>query len=89
MTSRKQPISPHDFKLRLRRAEKHLCAADNRFERLIARFGQCQIMPFSRPPLEYLLRSIISQQLSSKAAATIVGRVEKLLGRKKMNARNI
>ncbi|WP_251357973.1 DNA-3-methyladenine glycosylase [Kangiella sp. TOML190] len=46
-------------------------------------------MPFSRSPFEYLVRSIISQQLSSKAASTIVGRVERALGRKKINARNI
>ena len=59
------------------------------FEQLIRRFGQCQLNPSSRTPFEYLIRSIISQQLSAKAASTIVGRVEALLGRKHFSAKNI
>ncbi len=81
--------SEHSFKIRLRKAEKHLISKEVGWESVIKRYGKCQLAPSKREPIEYLIRSIISQQLSSKAAATIVGRVEKQLGRKKFSAKNI
>jgi DNA-3-methyladenine glycosylase II len=57
-----------------------LAGADPTLGRLIARVGPCPLA--ARPmesPFEALMRSIIYQQLSGKAAATIYGRVEALL----------
>lgn len=81
--------SAHAFKLRLRRAEKYLIQQEAHWQAVIERYGKCQLMPSQREPLEYLVRSIISQQLSSKAASTIVGRVAELLGKQGFTATNI
>lgn len=64
----------------IREAEQFLAQVEPKLENLIKQHGPCQIKPSSRPPFEYLIRSVISQQLSSKAASTIVSRVETLLG---------
>ncbi|NVK21045.1 MAG: DNA-3-methyladenine glycosylase 2 family protein [Kangiellaceae bacterium] len=56
---------------------------------IVRYYPRCVINPNLRQPFEYLVRSIISQQLSSKAASTIVGRVEVKLGRKKFSPKNI
>ena len=42
--------------------------------------GACDISSFTQAPFEILISSIISQQLSIKAASTIEGRVKKLVG---------
>lgn len=57
-------------------AAGHLASADPHLGRLIARVGPCTLQ--ARPhegPFEALMRSIVYQQLSGKAAATIYGRV--------------
>ncbi len=82
-------VSERAIKLKLRRAEKHLAQQDAKLANLIQKFGQSAISPSQREPFEYLVRSIVSQQLSAKAAATIVGRVEKKLGQKKFLPKNI
>ena len=65
----------------LRRAEAHLAQADAVMARLIAEHGPCRISERkTRSPFETLVSSIISQQLSTKAAATIRGRVAALVG---------
>src|SRR5579871_6351686 len=61
----------------------HLRAADERMAALIDRKGPCKLTvhgPEPRPQLHFegLVTAIVSQQLSSKAAATIVGRVRAL-----------
>jgi len=43
-------------------------------------YGACHVDSFSQEPFEMLISSIISQQLSVKAASTIEGRVKKLVG---------
>jgi DNA-3-methyladenine glycosylase II len=64
--------------------EQHLAATDPRLAALIAR-----AMPFVRPqkklvrPFDALAESIVYQQLSGKAAATIFGRVRALYPRRK------
>lgn len=55
-------------------AEKHLSANDPKLARLIAKYGPCRIRPHDDHYGE-LLSSIVSQQLSVKAAATIWNRV--------------
>jgi DNA-3-methyladenine glycosylase II len=63
----------------LREAESHLSRVDPMLARLIARHGPCTLGARRRNPFHTLCTSIISQQLSSKAADTIQGRVQVLL----------
>jgi DNA-3-methyladenine glycosylase II len=59
-------------------AEAHLQAADPALARLIATHGSCTLQPHSDYFMT-LIRSIISQQISTKAAATIQARFFALL----------
>ncbi len=64
--------SRHD----VRPALRHLRRSDPRLSRVIAAVGPCRLefMPM-RSPFHSLLRAITYQQLSGKAASTILGRV--------------
>src|SRR5512140_636191 len=64
----------------IRRAERHLAKADPIMQRLIVRHGHCPIAEREFRPFHMLANSIISQQLSTKAAATIKVRVGALVG---------
>ena len=64
----------------MRAAEAHLRAVDPRLGRLIDRHGPCTIGSRRRDPFHVLCSSIISQQLSIKAADTIQARVAALTG---------
>ncbi|MDI3260594.1 MAG: DNA-3-methyladenine glycosylase 2 family protein [Sinobacteraceae bacterium] len=64
----------------LRHAEAHLRRRDRRLARLIEVHGPCTLGRRRRDPFHVLCTSIISQQLSSKAADTIQARVEALTG---------
>lgn len=61
----------------LNRAVNHLRSADPRLADIVKRVGECKIQ-VTRDPYVTLLASIIHQQLSMKAAATIRGRVKQL-----------
>jgi DNA-3-methyladenine glycosylase II len=70
-------------------ATAHLRRADRKFGRWIDRIGPLDVgagwrKPFD--PTDALARAILYQQLSGKAAATIVGRVEAAIGAKKLHA---
>jgi DNA-3-methyladenine glycosylase II len=69
MTPQQRDEADHD----LRRADPVMAS-------LVERFGPCGLMRRRRPAFEVLAASIISQQLSNKAAGTIQRRVETLLG---------
>ncbi len=73
-------IIPRGFDLAIARA--HLEKCDRKFAKWIARIGDIE-QDYSRPfqPVDALARAILYQQLSGKAAATIVGRVEAHLPR--------
>lgn len=58
----------------MKKAVDHLQAADRRMAGLIARVGPCRLR-YSPPSYETLARSIVSQQLSAKAADTIYSRL--------------
>lgn len=60
-------------------AEAALCAADPELGALVARVGPCglEVRPVASM-CEALVRAIVHQQLSGRAAATITGRVEAL-----------
>jgi DNA-3-methyladenine glycosylase II len=64
----------------IRKAERHLAKADPVMKRLIARHGHCPIAEREFEPFHMLANSIISQQLSTRAAATIKQRVGILVG---------
>jgi DNA-3-methyladenine glycosylase II len=64
----------------IRQAEKYLTAADPIMQRLIAKHGHCPLAEREFEPFHMLANSIISQQLSAKAAATIKQRVGALVG---------
>lgn len=61
-------------------AADSLCRADKRLGRLIRKVGPFTLRPQKmQSPFEALLRAIVYQQLSGKAAATILGRVTALM----------
>jgi DNA-3-methyladenine glycosylase II len=68
-----------DRERQLRHAEGHLSANDPVLAELVKQFGTCTIQPHSNYYQE-LVESIIGQQLSVKAAATITARFHGLFG---------
>ncbi len=62
-----------DFADSLRIAEKHLARRDPVLRQFIKRYGECHLQKHTRY-FETLVNSIVSQQLSVKAAATIFQR---------------
>jgi 3-methyladenine DNA glycosylase/8-oxoguanine DNA glycosylase len=72
------------------KALKHLRAVDPALARVIARVGPYRLVPdVRRSHFAALARSIIYQQLSTKAATTIHGRVVTALGPGGMRAANV
>ncbi len=67
----------------LRTAEDYLRRRDRKLAPVIARVGACGLGGKRRDPFHVLSTSIISQQLSTKAADTIQGRVHAAVGTKK------
>lgn len=65
----------------MRRAVNHLKKSDAVLASVIARVGPCQVA-YREPTFEALARSIVFQQLSTKAARTIYGRLEEAAGGK-------
>lgn len=61
------------------KARRHLQRRDPVLKRLIAAVGPCTLQP-TADGFAALVRSIISQQISAKAARSICGRLEALLG---------
>ena len=65
----------------LRAAETALREADPVIGELVDRFGRCRIRPADKAPFDTLIGSIVGQQLSTKAAATIHARLMAAAGR--------
>ena len=63
----------------MRQALKHLRHSDPILAAIIDRVGPCRI-EYSEPTFAALVRSIVFQQLSGKAASTIFGRVVQAVG---------
>lgn len=80
MTRQAQAFDKAAIDAAIRKAERHLAKADPVMKRLIARHGHCPIALREFEPFHMLANSIISQQLSTKAAATIKQRVGALVG---------
>jgi 3-methyladenine DNA glycosylase/8-oxoguanine DNA glycosylase len=68
-------------------AVRHLKKADPVLARVILRVGPCELRSHDQDTFEALLQSIVYQQLNGKAAATIHGRVLKVLGGRPTPAR--
>jgi DNA-3-methyladenine glycosylase II len=64
----------------IRIAERRLARTDPVMRRLISRHGRCPLADREFEPFHMLANSIISQQLSTKAAATIKQRVGIIVG---------
>src|SRR5579859_7145440 len=65
----------------MRKALDHLKKSDSILASIIARVGPCK-MAYRDPTFEMLARAIVFQQLSTKAARTIYGRLEEAAGGK-------
>jgi DNA-3-methyladenine glycosylase II len=65
----------------IRKAERHLSKVDTVMRRLIAENGPCPLAGWEYRPFHTLVISIISQQLSAKAADTIEGRIGEIVPR--------
>jgi DNA-3-methyladenine glycosylase II len=65
---------------RLRDAERHLADADSVMAGLIERYGPCGLASRRREPFQVLCASIVSQQISSRAADAIQARVVAAFG---------
>jgi DNA-3-methyladenine glycosylase II len=65
----------------MRKAVNHLKKSDAVLASIIARVGPCQVA-YREPTFEMLARAIVFQQLSTKAARTIYGRLEEAAGGK-------
>lgn len=73
-------LDPSSIAVAIRKAELYLARADPIMKRLIARHGSCPLAEREFEPFSMLANSIISQQLSTRAAATIKQRVGELVG---------
>ena len=80
MQTNKNLMGGVDIGKAIRKAERHLEQVDPRMKRLIARHGHCPLAEREFQPFHMLAASIISQQLSTKAAATIKQRVGEIVG---------
>lgn len=63
-----------------RTAQRHLARRDPVLKPLIRTVGPCTMQPASADPLTVLVRCVIYQQISTKAAATIFSRLAAHLG---------
>lgn len=72
-------------------AVAHLSRRDKKLESWIEKIGVLEIAAWDKKfdTVDSLARSILYQQLSGKAAATIVGRVETATGSKKITAKSL
>ena len=75
----RKPAAPADPRKTFERARRKLLAADPRLASIIRRTGRHRPDFTPRDPLAALVRALVSQQLSTKAAATIHGRVLQLM----------
>jgi DNA-3-methyladenine glycosylase II len=76
----KGTIGPDSIATMIRNAERHLAKTDPIMKRLIAKHGHCPLAEREVEPFHMLVNSIISQQLSTKAAATIKQRFGMIVG---------
>jgi 3-methyladenine DNA glycosylase/8-oxoguanine DNA glycosylase len=86
MLNTKNPIRQTPITKAIRQAERHLAKADPIMKQLIAQHGHCPLAERQLQPFHMLANSIISQQLSTKAAATIKAKAPRRGYRNSTNA---
>lgn len=70
---------------KLRQAERHLSDSHPEMARIVSAVGRCTLQPL--PDLfRVLVSTVASQQISVKAAESIVDRIDQLVGRRKLTA---
>ena len=84
-------MAKHERGFDIDAAVAHLSRRDKKLGRWIERIGALEIEAWDKKfdTVDALARSILYQQLSVKAAATIVGRVEKAIGSKKITTESL
>ena len=75
--------------LLVRKATKHLRSSDRALSNLIKKHGPCTLSPSLDNPFHALASSIISQQLSARAARAIKARLFDLLGTQRFTPQGI
>jgi DNA-3-methyladenine glycosylase II len=88
-TSSRQPMARYTRGFDTTTAAAHLARRDRKLGRWMDRIGPVEADPRWRQSFDVadaLARAILYQQLSGKAAATIVGRVETAVGAKRLHA---
>ena len=75
--------------LQIGRGCEALAATDPVMGAVIGNFGRCRLRPDNSAPFDLLVSSIISQQLSTKAAAIIGDRVRDLCGDRVLDAARV
>ena len=73
----------------INKAQVHLKASDGILSGLIERYGPCMIRPELDDPFHALASSIISQQLSARAARAIKSRLLNLLGADRLTPEHV
>jgi DNA-3-methyladenine glycosylase II len=81
-------FSPEERAAHYRKATKHLGKHDETMKKVIAAVGPCRLEPAPDHFL-VLVRSIISQQISTKAAASIAAKLLAAVGKKKLTHKAI
>jgi DNA-3-methyladenine glycosylase II len=64
-----------------RKARRHLSRRDEILKSIVKQHGECTLVP-NPDHFALLVKSIVSQQISTKAAAAISGRLKEAMGRK-------
>ena len=81
-------LGPDELAAHYRKATKHLAKHDPTLKKMIAAVGPCKMQPASDHFL-ILARSIISQQISTKAASSIAGRLMETMGKSKLTPKAV
>jgi DNA-3-methyladenine glycosylase II len=81
-------MGPEELAAHYRKATRHLSKRDPVLKKMIAVVGPCKIEP-AKDHFRILARSIISQQISTKAALSIANRLLEVLGKSKLTPKGI
>ena len=81
-------LTPEELTAHYRKATRHLAKRDPILKKMIAAVGPCKLQP-APDHFVVLARSIIGQQISTKAASSIMARVLEAVGENKLTPKAI
>jgi DNA-3-methyladenine glycosylase II len=81
-------LGPEELAVHYLKATRHLAKRDPTLKKMIAAVGPCKLQP-AQDHFLILARSIINQQISTKAAAAIAGRLLEALGNNRLTPKGI